>query len=79
MPRMQAISNDEGFREPGKEEDTKYWKIRTIGDNMQYALKGGEGSTTYSALIVRNTRWVGHSAVFKVIIIQLFEIKFSII
>lgn len=68
MPRMAGIPADDGFREPGKEEDTKYWKIRTTGDNMSYALKGGEGSTTYSTLIVRNTRWVGHSAVFKVII-----------
>ena len=67
MPRMQAITADDGFREPGKEEDTKYWKFRTIGDSMQYTLKGGEGTTTYSTLVVKNTRWVGHSGVFKVI------------
>ena len=66
MPRMQSISADDGFREPGKEEDTKYWKLRTLGDNMTYTLPGGAGTTTYSTLIVKNTRWVGHSAVFKV-------------
>lgn len=65
MPRMQSISNDDGFREPGKEEDTKYWKIRTIGDNMTYNLPGGAGTTTYSTLVLKNTRWVGHSAVCK--------------
>jgi hypothetical protein len=67
IPRMQSISADDGFREPGKEEDTKYWKLRTLGDNMTYTKPGGDGTTTYSTLIVKNTRWVGHSAVFKVI------------
>ena len=67
MPRMSSISADDGFREPGKEEDTKYWKLRTLGDNMLYTLPGGAGTTTYSTLIVKNTRWVGHNAVFKVI------------
>lgn len=68
VSRMQSISSDEGYKESNKEgaEELKYWKFRTIGDTMQYTLPGGAGTTTYSILLIRNTRWMGHSAVCKV-------------
>lgn len=69
VPRMQSISQDDGYKEmPTKEgaEDVKYWKFRTIGDPMQYTLPGGAGTTTYSALLIKNMRWIGHNCVLKV-------------
>jgi hypothetical protein len=74
VPRMQAIASDTGEKEPGKEEEIKYWKFRTIGDNMQYTLPGGAGTTTYSTLLIKNTRWVGHSCVLKVKIFKILMI-----
>lgn len=69
LPRMQPISSDDGYKDSTKEgaEDIKYWKFRTIGDQMQYTLPGGAGMTTYSVLLIKNNRWIGHSAVLKVI------------
>ncbi len=69
VPRMQSIAQDDGYKEiPTKEgaEDVKYWKFRMIGDVMQYTLPGGAGATTYSALLIKNNRWMGHNCVFKV-------------
>ena len=69
MPRMQSIAQDDGYKEiPTKEgaEDVKYWKFRMIGDPMQYTLPGGAGTTTYSTLLIKNMRWIGHNCVLKV-------------
>jgi len=81
VPRMQSITQDDGYKEmPIKEgaEDVKYWKFRTIGDTMQYSLPGGAGTTTYSTLLIKNTRWVGHNSVLKVIIDYFGKSIFSL-
>lgn len=60
-PRMQSIAQDEPISD-----EVKYWKFRVIGDQMQYNLKSGNGTTVYSTLLIKNVKWPGFACVWKV-------------
>lgn len=64
VPRMQSISQDEPISE-----EIKFWKFRVIGDQMQYNLVSGNGSTSYCAVSIKNARWPGFNCVWKVLFI----------
>jgi hypothetical protein len=78
--RMESISKDEGYQkmnEEGNPEDVKYWKIRYIGDQMQYTVPNG--TTTYAAIVIKNTRWPGTHCIWKVFInINVIKLEWGI-
>ena len=67
VDRLRKIGEDEGFKRKGPddaEEVIKYWKIKVIGDQMQYQKEGN--NVTYATILINNTRWPGSATVWKV-------------
>lgn len=67
VDRLRKIAEDEGFKRKGPddaEEVIKYWKIKVIGDQMQYQKEGN--NVTYATILINNTRWPGSATVWKV-------------
>jgi hypothetical protein len=79
VDRLRKIAEDEGFKRKDKDENeeiVKYWKIKVIGDQMQYQKEGN--NVTYATILINNTRWPGSSTVWKVIIfIFIFITQFQ--
>jgi hypothetical protein len=72
VDRLRKIGEDEGYKKVDKEgnEDTvKYWKIKVIGDQMQYTKESN--TITYATVVLTNTRWPGATCVWKVIILLM--------
>ena len=68
VDRLRRIGEDEGFKKldkEGNEETVKYWKVKVVGDQMQYAKEGN--NITYATVVLTNTRWPGSTCVWKVI------------
>jgi radial spoke head protein 4A len=67
VDRLRKIGDDEGYKKLDKEgnpEEAKYWKIKVVGDQMQYTREAGP--TSYAAVVINNTRWPGTYCVWKV-------------
>lgn len=70
VDRLKGINEDEGYKikegegEEAQEIDAKYWKIKIIGDQMNYALAEGE-PVTHCVLLIQNSRWPGTNTVWK--------------
>jgi hypothetical protein len=67
VDRLRKIGEDSGFPKTDKDgnpEEGKYWKIKVVGDQMQYTREAGP--TTYAAAVITNTRWPGSYCVWKV-------------
>jgi len=74
IDRLRKIGEDEGFKKLDKdnnEEIVKYWKIKTVGDTMQYQKEGN--NITYGTVVLTNTRWPGATTVWKVFFIFILE------
>ena len=73
VDRLRKIVDDEGFkRKDGDNEETvKYWKIKVVGDQMQYQKEGN--NVIYATIVLTNTRWPGATTVWKV---KIFLLKY---
>lgn len=67
VERMKKITEDEGFQKLDKEgnpEEVKYWKVKSVGDQMQYTKESG--AQTYATILITNTRWPGSNCIWRV-------------
>jgi hypothetical protein len=74
VDRLRKIGEDEGYKKldkDGNEEVVKYWKIKVVGDTMQYQKESGP--LTYATVVLTNTRWPGTTTVWKVEFINYIE------
>ena len=77
VDRLRKIVDDEGYKKKDgdNEETVKYWKIKVVGDQMQYQKEGN--NLIYATIVLTNTRWPGATTVWKVrIFILIFPIYF---
>jgi hypothetical protein len=49
----------------GNSIDVKWWRIKVVGDQMQYNRENGN-TACYAAVVLNNSRWPGTTTVWKV-------------
>ena len=69
VERMKGIAEDEGYKikegegEEATEVDAKFWKVKVVGDTMNYAA--GEEIKNHAVIHIFNERWPGTHCVWK--------------
>ena len=69
IERMKGINEDEGYKvkegegEEATEEEKKFWKIKVVGDGMNYI--SGEETVVHAVIHIFNERWPGTHCVWK--------------
>lgn len=80
VENLRKISDDEGYKKvinkDGDTEDARYWRIKVIGDQMQYTKENG--AATYATLVINNTIWPGTYCVWRVRIFNNNKLLFMI-
>ena len=70
VERLKGINEDEGYKvKEGEGDNTnevelKYWKVKTVGDQLIYNRSNGD-PISHGIITIRNTRWPGTLAVWK--------------
>jgi hypothetical protein len=73
VERMKKIS-DEVYQKMDKEGnpiDIKFWRVKVIGDQMQYTKDNN--TSVYATVVLTNTRWPGSTCVWKVIYKKIYK------